>query len=50
MDATVETVKGLAIKGYPTVLFYAANNKTSPVKYTEKRTVGPRIEFRGSTQ
>jgi hypothetical protein len=43
-------VKGLTIKGYPTVLFYAANNKTSPIKYTEKRTVGHGIEFRVSTQ
>jgi hypothetical protein len=40
MDATTETVKGVSASGYPTVRFYPANNKTSPLDYSGERTVG----------
>lgn len=38
IDATSNELENIEIKSYPTILFYSANNKSSPVKFTEKRT------------
>jgi len=37
MDATANEVKDLQVSGYPTLKFYAANNKT-PVDHDGGRT------------
>jgi hypothetical protein len=39
MDATANEVAGLQIKGFPTLMFYPANNKKDPIKYSGERTV-----------
>jgi len=37
-DATQNEVEGLEVKSYPTILFYPANNKQNPIKFTEQRS------------
>jgi hypothetical protein len=39
MDATVNEAEGLKIEGFPTLMFYPANNKKDPIKYSGERTV-----------
>jgi hypothetical protein len=39
MDGTLNEVEGLAVSGFPTLLFYPANAKDKPITYTGERTV-----------
>jgi hypothetical protein len=39
MDGTENEAEGLKLEGFPTLLFYPANNKKEPVEFTGDRTV-----------
>jgi protein disulfide-isomerase A1 len=39
MDATANEAEGVKVKGFPTLMFYPANNKKDPIKYSGERTV-----------
>jgi hypothetical protein len=39
MDATANEAEGVKVKGFPTLMFYPANNKKAPIKYAGERTV-----------
>lgn len=45
MDATANEVDGLQITGVPLILFYAANNKTSPITFKGERTLDGLLEW-----
>jgi hypothetical protein len=44
MDGTENEAEGLKLEGFPTLLFYPANNKKEPVEFTGDRTVRDSIE------
>lgn len=44
VDATANEIEGVAIEGFPTLKFYAANNKT-PVDFDGERTEEGITEF-----
>eukprot|EP00002_Diphylleia_rotans_P024883 TRINITY_DN4910_c0_g1_i1.p1 TRINITY_DN4910_c0_g1~~TRINITY_DN4910_c0_g1_i1.p1 ORF type:complete len:502 (-),score=114.96 TRINITY_DN4910_c0_g1_i1:409-1914(-) len=45
MDATANDVIGLNIEAYPTLFFYPANAKDSPIEYEGDRTIQDLIHF-----
>jgi len=47
MDATANEidVPGVAVQGYPTIIYFKGNDKTNPVKYEEGREVDDFVKF-----
>jgi hypothetical protein len=39
MDGTENEAEGLKLEGFPTLLFYPANNKKEPIEFSGERTV-----------
>lgn len=45
IDATENEVDGLEISGFPTILFYRANNKVRPLKFDDDRSEKGLLQF-----
>jgi len=39
MDATANETDAVSVSGYPTIKFWPANNKASPMDFNDDRTV-----------
>lgn len=47
MDATANEVQypGVAVRGFPTLLFFKAHEKSTPIKYEDKRELDNLVAF-----
>jgi len=44
-DATANEIESVQIRGYPTLKFYPASNKNSPVDFSEEKSKDNMIAF-----